>query len=301
MSKKIHSPEPIRIANSLKSFIFVRFLDMKLSVVIVNYNVEYFLEQCLYSVRRALEGIEGEVFVVDNNSVDRSLKMLEQKFPEVKVIANRENVGFSRANNQAIRVSTGEYVLLLNPDTVVEDDTFRKTLAFMDAHPDAEGLGVKMLDGKGRYLPESKRGLPTPATAFFKMFGLTKMFPQSLLLAALATLGAAELKIGTAANYPPFEYVDEQNKITGFDMDLVAELAKRAGFEYKIVNMSFDGLIPALKTGKIDAVASAMSATDDRRKSIDFTQAYYATENIYLRAKGNDAIASKESLYVISV
>ena len=113
----------------------------------------------------------------------------------------------------------------------------------------------------------------------------------ALLLAALATLGATELKIGTAANYPPFEYVDEQNKITGFDMDLVAELAKRAGFEYKIVNMSFDGLIPALKTGKIDAVASAMSATDDRRKSVDFTQAYYATENIYLRAKGNDAIA----------
>ena len=118
----------------------------------------------------------------------------------------------------------------------------------------------------------------------------------ALLLAALATLGAAELRIGTAANYPPFEYVDEQNKITGFDMDLVAELAKRAGFEYKIVNMSFDGLIPALKTGKIDAVASAMSATDDRRKSVDFTQAYYATENIYLRAKGNDAIASKDAL-----
>ena len=118
----------------------------------------------------------------------------------------------------------------------------------------------------------------------------------ALLLAALATLGAAELKIGTAANYPPFEYVDEQNKITGFDMDLVAELAKRAGFEYKIVNMSFDGLIPALKTGKIDTVASAMSATDDRRKSIDFTQAYYATENIYLRAKGNDAIVSKDAL-----
>ena len=118
----------------------------------------------------------------------------------------------------------------------------------------------------------------------------------ALLLAALATLGAAELKIGTAANYPPFEYVDEQNKITGFDMDLVAELAKRAGFEYKIVNMSFDGLIPALKTGKIDAVASAMSATDDRRKSVDFTQAYYATENIYLRAKGNDAIAGAKDV-----
>ena len=89
---------------------------MKLSVVIVNYNVEYFLEQCLYSVSRAMQGIEGEVFVVDNNSVDGSLKMLAQKFPEVKVIANKENVGFAKANNQAIRISKGEYVLLLNPD-----------------------------------------------------------------------------------------------------------------------------------------------------------------------------------------
>ena len=152
---------------------------MKLSIVIVNYNVEFFLEQCLYSVRRSLQGIEGEVFVVDNNSVDGSLKMLAEKFPEVKVIANKENVGFSRANNQAIRISTGEYVLLLNPDTVVEDDTFSKCIAFMDAHPDAGGLGVKMVDGKGNFLPESKRGLPTPAAAFYKMFGLAKLFPHS--------------------------------------------------------------------------------------------------------------------------
>ena len=152
---------------------------MKLSVVIVNYNVEYFLEQCLHSVRRAMQGIEGEVFVVDNNSVDGSLKMLAQKFPEVKVIANKDNVGFAKANNQAIRISTGEYVLLLNPDTVVEDDTFAKCLAFMDSHPDAGGLGVKMVDGKGQFLPESKRGLPTPATAFYKMFGLCKLFPHS--------------------------------------------------------------------------------------------------------------------------
>ena len=152
---------------------------MKLSVVIVNYNVEHFLEQCLFSVRKAIANIEAEVYVVDNNSVDGSLKMLAEKFPEVKVIANKDNVGFSRANNQAIRISTGEYVLLLNPDTVVEDDTFTKTIEFMDAHPDAGGLGVKMVDGKGRFLPESKRGLPTPATAFYKMFGLTKLFPHS--------------------------------------------------------------------------------------------------------------------------
>ena len=152
---------------------------MKLSVVIVNYNVEHFLEQCLYSVRRAMQGVEGEVFVVDNNSVDGSLKMLAAKFPKNKMIANKENVGFAKANNQAIRLSKGEYVLLLNPDTVVEDDTFTKTIAFMDSHPDAGGLGVKMVDGKGRFLPESKRGLPTPMTAFYKIFGLSKLFPHS--------------------------------------------------------------------------------------------------------------------------
>lgn len=152
---------------------------MKLSIVIVNYNVEYFLEQCLYSVRKALDDIESEIFVVDNNSVDSSLKMLAEKFPKVKVIANKDNVGFSKANNQAIKISTGEYVLLLNPDTVVEDDTFIKTLDFMDQHPDAGGLGVKMVDGKGQFLPESKRGLPTPMTAFYKIFGLTALFPHS--------------------------------------------------------------------------------------------------------------------------
>lgn len=155
------------------------YISMKLSVVIVNYNVKYFLEQCLHSVRRALHGIEGEVFVVDNNSVDGSVKMLEEKFPEVIVIANKDNKGFSRANNQAIRLSKGEYVLLLNPDTIVEDDTFTKVVNFMDQHPDAGGLGVQMIDGKGKFLPESKRGLPKPDVAFYKIFGLSKLFPKS--------------------------------------------------------------------------------------------------------------------------
>jgi len=152
---------------------------MKLSIVIVNYNVEHFLEQCLYSVRKAVKDLKAEVFVVDNNSVDGSLRMLREKFPEVILIANKDNLGFSKANNQAIRLSKGEYVLLLNPDTVVEDDTFTKVVDFMDAHPDAGGLGVKMVDGKGNFLPESKRGLPTPATAFYKIFGFAKIFPRS--------------------------------------------------------------------------------------------------------------------------
>ncbi len=119
------------------------------------------------------------MFVVDNNSVDGSVPFIKQKFPQVKLIENKMNTGFAVANNQAIRQSSGKYVLLLNPDTVVQEDTFEKTVAFMNEHPDAGGLGIKMFDGKGNFLPESKRGLPTPAVAFYKIFGLAKLFPNS--------------------------------------------------------------------------------------------------------------------------
>lgn len=152
---------------------------MKLSIVIVNYNVKYFLEQCLRSVDIAMKGIDGEVFMVDNASSDQSVEMVQEKFPHVKVIANKENVGFSKANNQAMRVARGEYILLLNPDTVVEENTFRESVKFMDAHSDAGALGVKMIDGKGNFLPESKRGLPTPWVSFYKIFGLSSLFPKS--------------------------------------------------------------------------------------------------------------------------
>ena len=154
---------------------------MKLSVIIVNYNVKYFLEQALLSVRRASEGMLVDVWVVDNNSTDGSMAMVHEKFPEVQCIDNTENVGFSKANNQAILQSKGEYVLLLNPDTVVSEDTFHKCVAFMDAHGDAGGLGVKTIDGSGAFLPESKRGFPSPWVAFSKSFGLSALFPHSPL------------------------------------------------------------------------------------------------------------------------
>jgi GT2 family glycosyltransferase len=154
---------------------------MKLSIIIVNYNVKYFLEQCLYSVRKASKGLAIEVIVVDNNSVDGSIEMLQEKFSDITLIQNKKNTGFSVANNQGIEIATGEYILLLNPDTVVQEDTFSKIIQFMDEHSDAGGLGVKMIDGKGHFLPESKRGLPTPMVAFFKIFGLAKLFPKSKL------------------------------------------------------------------------------------------------------------------------
>ena len=159
---------------------------MKLSVIIVNYNVKFFLEQCLLSVRKACEQLatinenfSSEVYVVDNNSVDSSISMLEEKFPEVILLKNDVNKGFSAANNQALEVAKGEYLLLLNPDTVIEETTFSEIIIFMDQHPDAGGLGVKMIDGSGAFLPESKRGLPNPKTAFYKIFGLSALFPKS--------------------------------------------------------------------------------------------------------------------------
>jgi len=153
---------------------------MQLSIIIVNYNVKHFLEQCLLSVQKAIEGIAAEIIVIDNNSVDGSQQMLKEKFGnQITFIENHDNPGFSKANNQGIRIAKGKYVLLLNPDTVVEEGTFRETLDFMEAHPKAGGLGVKMLDGEGKFLPESKRGLPTPWVSFYKIFGLAKLFPKN--------------------------------------------------------------------------------------------------------------------------
>ncbi|HEY8402247.1 MAG TPA: glycosyltransferase [Cytophagaceae bacterium] len=154
-------------------------MQKKLSIIIVNYNVCHFLEQTLISVMKACKDLDVEVMVVDNNSVDGSVEMVRTKFPEVILIENKNNLGFSKANNQAIRISKGEYILLLNPDTIVEEETFKKCCRFMDEHPDAGGLGVKMVDGKGDFLPESKRGLPSPWVAFYKIFGLAALFPKS--------------------------------------------------------------------------------------------------------------------------
>jgi len=152
---------------------------LRLSVIIVSYNVYPFLDNCLRSVRQALKKIDGEIIVIDNASVDRTVELVRQHFPDIHVIANSNNDGFAVANNQGIAASRGEFILLLNPDTVVSEDTFTTCLAFMDQHPDAGAIGIKMLDGSGQFLPESKRGLPTLLSSFMKMSGLYQLFPRS--------------------------------------------------------------------------------------------------------------------------
>ena len=150
---------------------------MKLSVVIVNYNVKNYVEQCLLSLHKALEGIEAEVLLVDNHSVDGSVEYLREHFDWVRIVASRHNLGFARANNLAIRMSHGEYVLLLNPDTIVAEPTLREALAWMDGHADTGSLGVRMLNVCGESARESRRGVPTPMVAFWKMIGLCERMP----------------------------------------------------------------------------------------------------------------------------
>jgi len=151
----------------------------KLTIIIVNYNVKFFLEQCLVSVFKALDGIPSEVIVVDNASTDGSVEMLKQDFPNVHTIVNTENVGFATANNQGIDLAKGKYVLLLNPDTIIPRDAFSNCIEFMEATPNAGALGVRMIDGTGAFLPESKRSFPGPAVSFYKLFGLSALFPKS--------------------------------------------------------------------------------------------------------------------------
>ena len=153
----------------------------KISIVIVSYNVSKLLDECLQSVEKALQGIDGEVWVVDNKSVDDTLEMLKTRHPEVHAIANQQNVGFARANNQAIRQSDAEYVLLLNPDTVVYENTLHGVLDFMDKHPEAGGAGVRMLSREGQPAPESRRSIPTPWVSMLKMLGFTRRYYMSHL------------------------------------------------------------------------------------------------------------------------
>lgn len=163
---------------------------MRLSIIIVNYNVKAFLEQCLYSVRAAARGAgftigeELEVMVIDNASTDGSRDYLPSRFPEVQFEWMDENLGFGKANNRGLRTALGENILFLNPDTLLQEDTIRVCLQWLDTHPVCGALGVRMIDGSGRFLPESKRGFPTVSASFFKLTGMSSRFSTSKLFAA---------------------------------------------------------------------------------------------------------------------
>ena len=217
---------------------------MKLSVVIVSYNVKFYLEQCLLSLQKAAAGIAVEVYVVDNHSKDGSADYISHQFPAVHVIAANHNLGFSRANNLALRQCQGEYVLLLNPDTVLGEEVLPEALHFMDCHKDAGALGVRMLSTSGLSARESRRGLPSPMVAFYKMCGLCARFPHHprfghYYMGDMSWENAGEIEVVSGAFFlmrrsavEKVGYLDEDFFMYGEDIDLSYRLLKGGYHNY---------------------------------------------------------------------
>jgi GT2 family glycosyltransferase len=212
---------------------------VKLSVVIVNYNVRYFLEQCIRSLLRATSNLESEIIVVDNQSTDDSCQMIKEQFPFVQLIENRENVGFSKANNQGVRMAKGEFICILNPDTVVPEDTFLKAFQYCGDIDNLGALGVRYLDGTGNFLPESKRNVPTPTTSLLKLLGFTKKYYATHLdekeHGPVAVLAGAFMLLRRAV-YEQVGGFDEDYFMYGEDIDLSYKITQ-AGY----INHYFGG------------------------------------------------------------
>lgn len=203
---------------------------MKLSVIILNYNVRFFLEQCIISVQNALNEIESEIIVIDNASEDKSCYMVKQKFPEVILVENKENVGFSKANNQGVAIARGNYVCILNPDTAVAENTFTELFLHLEKISNLGALGVRLIDGTGNYLPESKRNVPTPKRALFKLLGQSKK-ENSYYATAVSTKGkgAVDVLVGAfmllkRVTYLQVKGFDEDYFMYGEDIDLSYKL-----------------------------------------------------------------------------
>jgi GT2 family glycosyltransferase len=209
---------------------------LDLSVIIVNYNVRYFLEQCILSVLAASKNLNVEIIVVDNCSSDDSCKILQNNFPEVILIQNKENVGFSKANNQGAAIAKGNYVLILNPDTVVGEDTFEKILKYADKKTNFGILGVKLIDGKGDFLPESKRGIPTPMVSFNKLFGISSKKTGKYYAAHLLEneTGVVDVLVGAFMLLKR----DVYNEVNGFDEDYFM-YGEDIDLSYKVLNKGY--------------------------------------------------------------
>jgi len=212
---------------------------IKLSVVIVNYNVRYFLEQCLLSVQKALQNIPSEIIVVDNNSTDDSCTMLKTEFKDIILIENKLNVGFSKANNQGVQKAKGEFILILNPDTVLAEDTLVKTIDFASKTKKIGALGVQFIDGKGHFLKECKRGIPTPKIAFGKLFGFPKKAIDTYYASHIKEDAIAKIEILTGAFmllkkqvYKEVNGFDEDYFMYGEDIDLSYKILKKGYQNY---------------------------------------------------------------------
>ena len=217
---------------------------MKLSVVILNYNVSYFLRQCILTVQEALVGIESEIIVVDNDSKDDSCQMIKKHFPKIKLLENKENLGFSKANNQGVTIAKGEYVCILNPDTALAKNTFKKTLEFAESKSNFGGLGIRLIDGTGNYLPESKRNIPTPKVSLLKILGIkTKKYSYYATQLKDNETGEVPVLVGAfmlmkTEVYKKIGGFDEDYFMYGEDIDLSYKLLKAKYKNYYMGNVT---------------------------------------------------------------
>ncbi len=195
---------------------------MQLSVIIVSYNVKYFLEQCLYAVEAACKNISAEIFVIDNASPDNTIDYLQPKFGLAKFIKNDLNEGFAKANNKALRLTAGKFILYLNPDTIVAENTFLNCIHFLETNKNASAAGVKLIDGSGNFLPESKRAFPSVAASFFKLSGVGRLFPHSGYFNRYALGNLDENKLHEADVLPGAFLMARKSlllRLNGFDED----------------------------------------------------------------------------------
>ena len=260
---------------------------MHLSIIIVNYNVKYFLEQCLRSVEKAIANIDAQVFVIDNNSSDDSIAYLKPKFPFVKYMVNAENEGFAKANNRVLPHCKGDYVLYLNPDTIIPEDCMEKCIAFFKSHDDCGALGIKMIDGSGTFLPESKRGFPSPMASFFKLTGLADIFSSSKIfnqysLGYLSHFQNHKVDVLAGAFMMVKKEILETTK--GFD-EAFFMYGEDIDLSYRIQQMGFSNYYFA------DSTLLHFKGESTKKGRLNYVKMFYSAMNIFVKKhySGNKA------------
>jgi GT2 family glycosyltransferase len=262
-------------------FRFEYILIMHLSVVVVNYNVKHFLEQCLCSVQKSITAskIQAEIIAIDNHSRDNSVAYLKPLFPCVRFISNNQNVGFAKACNQGYKMSTGKYVLFLNPDTIVPEDCFSNCLSFFETHNDAGAVGVKMLDGRGCLLKESKRAFPSPVTSLFKLFGFARLFPKSKTFSRYH-LGHLDENKNHEVDVLAGAYVmvrrDLLDQLGGFD-EVFFMYGEDVDLSYRIQKMGFKNYYIA------ESSILHFKGESTRKGSLNYVRMFYKAMSIFVR------------------
>ena len=269
---------------------------MLLSIIIVNFNVKYFLEQCLNSVLNGVLNIEAQIIVIDNNSNDGSKDFFTNKFPNVHFIWNKENVGFSKANNIGLAQATGKFILFLNPDTIVAEDCFDKCLTFFEIHQNIGALGIRMIDGGGKFLKESKRGFPSLFPSLFKLFALAAILPNSKVFARYYLGNLSEYQNHTVDVLSgAFMLIEKQilDKIGGFDEDFFM-YGEDIDLSYRIQNAGFKNYYFA------ESTIIHFKGESTKKGNLKYVQLFYGAMNLFLK-KHNSSLKSTLYSFFINI